>query len=177
MSGPTYSPVAPRARRDMTEAYRRVMGKSWGDVKLTPPTEREALNLIRLLWRRHTKRLVSVRVAMPAGSKQRFTYKPKFTPQPYPWRRVKIVNGRLGTWVYGGHLNVNVNAGWHEIVHDFSHYIAYRNGFRPHSDRHLEIERDGALLVVAKHSAPIETPLTSPEQISLRTPCAHLRLL
>lgn len=101
------------------EWYRRV---NQAVLTSAPPTEKEALNAVRRLYRFITK------------SK---------------WRgRMQITSGRRYTWPRGAIFFVNPNrtngcGGWHDLLHDLSHFLHwYRwgNKKRPHCREHARLE-------------------------------------
>ncbi len=114
----------------LSDDYERIMGKAWDGVS---PAEDRTLTVKHgeqyavAYWRRHasTKRV--------------------------PWNSVKKTSGNRYSWVRRGELIINPEKGWEDLNHLFSHYVGRRLGYKPHSARHLELERDGALLIREKY--------------------------
>lgn len=113
-----------------------LINKGWGEVKLAPPTDREASESIKTFWR----------------------------SEGLKWHNwpIEIVSGNRYTWLRHGIYSVNPNrrsclAGWASIVHDVSHQIHNKknrgpNGDlpRPHNFGQAKIERRLQQLVINK---------------------------
>jgi hypothetical protein len=105
----------------LKEWYRRVNAVIPPDTP--PPSEKEAINAVRRLYRFVTKN---------------------------KWRgKVKITSGRRYTWPRGTTYYINPNrtggrfGGWHSLLHDLSHYLHwYQHGrsLRPHAREHARLE-------------------------------------
>ena len=114
----------------LTSDYERIMGKAWDGVSRDDKrtlTLEHGEKYAAAYWRRHanTKRV--------------------------PWDSVKRTRGNRYSWVKRGELIINVEKGWEDLNHLFSHYVNRRLGHKSHGDRHLELERDGALLIREKY--------------------------
>jgi hypothetical protein len=102
------------------EWYRRVNSTLPPGSK--PPTEKEAINAVRRLYRFVTKN---------------------------KWRgKIQVTSGRRYTWPRGTTYFVNPNrsgirGGWSALLHDLSHYLhwyRYGNRLRPHCREHARLE-------------------------------------
>ena len=110
--------------------YNRIMGKAWSGVS------------------RSDKRTLT----LEHGKKYAVAYwKRHVEAETVPWDLVKKTSGNRYSWVKRGELVINVEKGWEDLHHLFSHYVGRRLGYKPHSARHLELERDGALLIREKY--------------------------
>ena len=126
----------------LTSDYERIMGKAWDGVSRDDKrtlTLEHGEKYAAAYWRRHasTKRV--------------------------PWDSVKKTSGNRYSWVRRGELIINPEKGWEDLNHLFSHYVGHRLGYKPHSARHLELERDGALLIREKY-LPITVALPVVEE-------------
>lgn len=104
--------------------YNRIMRKAWDGVPNS-----QMFNV----WSNH------------AESYCRAMYK-KATGRKFPYK-IRIGSGNRRTWVRSGVLTVNPDQGWHDINHDFTHWIERRTTGDAHSDNHLQLEREGAILI------------------------------
>lgn len=124
-----------KPRRDLAEAYNRVIPKAWAQAKapLRQPTEHEVELGLRRVWKRNF------------GDLKQFPRRVTFTAPVHTWV-YREGDGRRRLSVA-----LNRRSGWKEIIHDFSHWVAYRKGItKPHCDQHLEIERDAAETIVKR---------------------------
>jgi len=66
--------------------------------------------------------------------------------------KIQITSGRRHNWVRNGVLYVNPDRGWHDLVHDLSHYAFWRlhPGRKPHDWRHAALERSLIEAVASK---------------------------
>lgn len=109
--------------------YNRVLGKAW------QPVSREQ---DRNVWKRHAATYVRAMYKKWLGRKLTMP--------------IRFTSGNRDTWVRWPSKGprtvfVNPEKGWQEINHLFSHWLAHERWGDAHSDRHLEIERDGAYLI------------------------------
>lgn len=81
-----------------------------------------------------------------------------------PWLSVKQTSGNRYSWVKGNELSINVGNGWEELNHAFSHFVNRWLGHKPHGDRHLELERDGALMIRERYlPITVALPVVEPK--------------
>ena len=132
-------------RRDIGEAYGRVMGKAWKPFRkldrerfqVRPLSQHTASMYIRAMIREWRK------LGYTLPDADRYLRSVEFA-QPYKsnW------GGQRRSW-----RNTIVLSNWHDMNHEFSHWMFWRyseatrrsgNGQHHHCDRHLEWERTGA---------------------------------
>lgn len=104
--------------------YNRIMDKQWADVPKDQKFnvwQKYAATYCRAMWKKHT------------GRKLRWP--------------IRYGTGNRNTWVRRGVLTINPSSGWEHVNHDFSHLIERHTTGLAHSAHHLEIERDGALMI------------------------------
>jgi hypothetical protein len=126
-----------RERRDLREAYERVMGKAWSthdtgwSSRMQPVDIKLMRSAVKGIWRRLLGK-----------------------PCPYPVMQTnrggmrRRYNGKKQRW----EILVNPKQGWYSTVHDLGHFLYSRKyvGGKPHCDRHLEMERLAAEYVVKR---------------------------
>jgi len=128
--------------------YNRIMRKAWADV----PNE-QMFNV----WPNH------------AASYCRAMWK-QATGRKLQWK-IRIGTGNRRTWVNRGVLSVNPDQGWHDINHDFTHFIERRKTGDAHSESHLYLERDGAELIRRRfltEGKPPEEPKPTKEDLQTK---------
>jgi hypothetical protein len=126
-----------RKRRDLREAYERVLGKAWGEhdngwPSRTQPVEVKMLrSAVKGIWRKLAKKPCPYVIAVTrrGGLRRAYNYKKK---------RWEIL--------------INPKQGWYYTIHDLGHFLYHRlyPGGKPHCDRHLEMERIAAEYVVKR---------------------------
>lgn len=126
------------------EAYQRVNAE-WPSP-LPPLTGAEALSAAKRLYRKFRRKRWAGKWKLTSG--RRHTW-PRYV------RTQKFKDGRIvrsGGAVYF----VNPERGWHDLVHDISHYIHGRDPFglpsdkKPHDLSHARLEREMIQYVVAQ---------------------------
>lgn len=138
-----------RKRRDLREAYERVMKKSWGEHDTGWQTRKQPVEIklmrsaVKRIWRKLTGRPCPYSILQTNRGGLRVQYK-RAAPLIVKPGQFKYP----GKWV----LYVNPKQGWYYMVHDLGHYLYQRlyPAGKPHCDRHLEMERIAAEIVV-KH--------------------------
>lgn len=126
-----------RKRRDLREAYERVMGKSWGEHDTGWQTRTQPVGIklmrsaVKRIWRKLAKKPCPYVIAATNRGGLRRGY-----------------NHKKQRW----EILINPKQGWYYMVHDLGHFLYARlcPGGKPHCDRHLEMERIAAEIVV-KH--------------------------
>ena len=104
--------------------YNRIMRKAWDGV----PNE-QMFNV----WPRHAASYCRAMYKKATGRKLHYD--------------IRFGSGNRRTWTRNGVLTVNPDQGWHDINHDFTHWIERRTTGEAHSDHHLQLEREGALMI------------------------------
>jgi hypothetical protein len=115
------------------EGYMDIIGLASPVVNTTPTQKRYFA--VNTTWPRSTPVLTADEAVKAAKRLLRFALKRTF--------EVKVTSGNRHTWVRYGILYVNPENGWHDLVHDLSHFAHQRlhPGERPHSRRHASLER------------------------------------
>jgi hypothetical protein len=127
----------------LAEDYNRIIGNAWDGVsradKRTLTLEHGEQYAVEY-WRRH------------------------FETATVPWNSVKKTSGNRNSWVRNRQLKINVSDGWEDLNHLFSHYVGRRLGYKPHGSQHIELERDGALLIREKYlPITVALPVVEPK--------------
>ncbi len=106
--------------------YDRIVGSVWGDVSLGD-----------------IHRTLTLRIGLQYATE----YWGRHVGNSLPWDSVRETGGNRNSWVRQRVLVINVGRGWEELNHTFSHFVGSWLGYKPHGDRHLELERDGAEMI------------------------------
>lgn len=136
-----------RKRKDTREAYNRVIPKTWGDM----PDSRDT-KLIRLaikgVWRKLTGKPCPYVIVVSRHVK-------------HAWRHYESGRRRGRVYVDGRYVfKFNPEQGMQSTIHSVSHFIHQRLNPRdkPHSPKHMELERTAAEYVVKRFSREYAKP-------------------
>jgi hypothetical protein len=130
--------IEMRKRKDLREAYERVMEKAWGEHDTGWKTRKQPVDI--KLMRSAVKRIWR-----------------KLTGNPCPYPIVQTNRGGMRRTYNSDkkryEILINPKQGWYYTVHDLGHYLYERvyPGGKPHCDKHLEMERISAEIVVQKY--------------------------
>jgi hypothetical protein len=125
----------------MREAYTRVMGNAWGDhdtgwkFRKAPVEAKLLQSAVKGIWRA----LVGKPCKLPIVVTHRGGFRRQWNHSKQRWE-----------------LLINPKQGWYYTVHDLGHFLHGRlhPSDKPHTDRHLEMERIAAAYVVRRYLDP-----------------------
>ena len=122
-----------RRRHDMRDTYNRVMAKAWSGCTVqqahSVPDAKALKSAVKRVWRKLAGKPCPLHLAIVKRGRS--------------WVRYNIEKHR---WEF----RLNPKQGWHDVMHDVTHYLHSRlyPRDRSHCDRHLEMERLAAEIVV-----------------------------
>jgi hypothetical protein len=126
--------------------YDRLVESIWKEI---PPEQ------MRNVWPTHAISYVRAMWKAETGRKMRW--------------KVRIGTGNRRTWLQGGVFTVNPQQGWHDINHDMGHFIERRKTGGAHTNGQLNLERNGARLIVRRFLETKPPPQKAkPDMVTVR---------
>ena len=124
------------------------------------PTARDYANTVEKIWEEQSTREQRWNVHPNLACNYIRAFYKQVMGRKFPYKQIHIGSGNRRTWTDSKGFCVNPDQGWHDINHDFSHWLERRITGKAHSDHHLRLERDGAALIRRRflRDEPYEPP-------------------